>query len=222
MRKTEFSALVVVLCCTSFAREASASDTYPAAVQKYWGMGTRPLPVPGKGCQLCHKDDIGGKGKATQPFGITLHQKFHVAGANVGSLRTGLAQVQSQKTNSDKDPVVDYTEIVVDGTNPNDSRDYVEPPPPVKPSEGGQGGEAGNAGASGEGGEAMIISGPIPPPPSPDDLPPPFTHGCALEREAGGVGPVLMGLLGLALRTMRRRASFRTPPGGATRRRMTR
>jgi len=185
-------------------REALASKDYPAVVQGFWKL-KKPLPVPGKGCMLCHKDDAGNKGTVIQPFGITIHQRYGVTGGNPSSLRRALGLVQTQLTNSDKDPVIDYTELVVDGTNPNDPHDYVAPPPPPPPvPEGGQGGEAGAAGASGAGGDGTsIIEGPLPPPPPPplEDLPPPFTHGCALGKPTGHAvpAPVALFALGAAL-----------------------
>jgi len=205
-------------------REAHASKEYPALVQSYWNL-KRPYKVAGtKGCMLCHKDDAGNKGTVVQPFGVTVHQRFGAQGANQGSLVRALGQVQSQRSNSDKDPVDDYTEIVVDGTNPNDPHDYVEPvvtQPVEPPPEGGQGGEGGAAGASGTGGVSgeigtSVIEGPLPPAPPPlEDLPPPYTHGCALgaqSSKSSTAEPALIALLGLGVlsaRAARRRRRTR-------------
>jgi hypothetical protein len=192
-------------------REAHASKDYPTVIEDYWKMGRKPLPVPGtKGCLLCHTNEVGGKGTATQPFGLTLHQKLGVSGASAGSLRRALALVQTGHTNSDKDPVLDYTEIVVDGTNPNDPRSYVQPPPPPPPPEGGQGGEGNGGGASGGGGESpSVIVGSTSPPPF-EELPPPFTHGCAVAARSGTSVPTLLALLWmLSARAARRRRRTR-------------
>jgi hypothetical protein len=180
---------------------ALASKDYPTVVQSFWHMKKR-LPVPGsKGCMLCHKDEAGNKGTVVQPFGITIHQKYGVGGGNPSALRRALGLVQTQLTNSDKDPVIDYMEIVVDGTSPNDPHDYVEPPPSQPVSEGGQGGEAGAAGASGAGGDGTSVTEePLPPartPPPLEDLPPPFTHGCALGTKTGHTAPGLAALFAL-------------------------
>src|SRR4051794_18907593 len=100
---------VVLLTLALRAPEARASTDFPVVVQTYWNMRGKPLPVPGtKGCMLCHKDEIGGIGTATQPFGVTLHKKFKVNGGDAASLRRGLAAVQTQRTNSDRDLVIDY------------------------------------------------------------------------------------------------------------------
>jgi hypothetical protein len=159
-------------------RVAEASKNYPEALQSYWRMGKRPIPAPGtKGCMLCHKDDAGGNGTATRPFGATLKKKAGVVGGNTSSLQNGLYYLWSHDTNSDGDPVSDYVEVVVDGTDPNDGRKYKDPTPPAP--EGGQGGAF--SGEGGEGGQPPTGAfQPPPPPPPPSTLAPPYTHGCAL------------------------------------------
>jgi len=212
------SAASLLAVLTVAPREAHASKDYPDVVKSFWHL-KKPPKVPGtKGCMLCHKDDAGNKGTVIQPFGITVRQKFGATGANAASLRRALGLVQTQLSNSDKDPVNDYTELVVDGTNPNDPHDYVEPPPPTPPPDGGQGGEGGTAGASGAGGDGTsIIEGPlpppVPPPPPVEDLPPPYTHGCSLGTNPGDALPALVGLFGLgaslSARATRRRRRAR-------------
>jgi len=193
--------LVLVLA----PRSALASKDYPQALQNILRM-TRPIPAPGtKGCMLCHKDEVGGTGTATRPFGITLKKKAGVVGGSTSSLQAGLIYVYSHMTNSDGDPVSDYIELVVDGTDPNDGTKYAKPAPPEA-----DGGQGGSSGGEGEGGQPS--SGAFhPPPPLPSgDLPPPYTHGCSIEPAKSPKGParavLWVGALGvLACRARRRR-----------------
>ena len=193
-------------------RAAQASKDYPAALQNYFRMGGRPIPAPGtKGCRLCHKDEVGGNGTATRPFGLTLKKNAGVVGGNPTSLQKGLYYVATQMTNSDGDPVSDYVEIVVDGTDPNDATKYTRPASPA--SEGGQGGDSSTH--PGEGGQASGDAFQPPPlPPPPGDLAPPYVHGCALgsSRAAPGMTEALLAAGALAwaasgVRRKRRRAA---------------
>jgi len=192
-------------------RTAWASKDYPQVLQSAWNMGTKPLPVKsGKGCLLCHDTEAGGKNKATQPFGATL-KKAGVVGGSPGSLRTGLSFVATRATNSDGDPVSDYREIAFDGTDPNDAKKFVPPPPPPPPPDGG--GEGGTAGANGEGGgggqggESPVTptQSDYPPLPPPEDLPPPYVHGCALRPGSAETDRGLALLLVAAVLVLRRR-----------------
>jgi len=160
---------------------------------------------------LCHGSEAGGKNTATQPFGVTLRTKARVVGANAGSLRTGLSYVATHATNSDGDPVSDYEEIALDGTDPNDAHKFVPPaPPPPPPDGGGEGGAAGAHGEGGGGGQAgetptTPARSDYPPLPPPEDLPPPYVHGCAMNAAGTDSERGLALLLAAAVAVLRRR-----------------
>ncbi len=200
--KTHAMVLGSIVAMTLTSSTAWASKNYPQVVESFWDVRTLPVKS-GKGCLLCHKSEAGGKNTTTKPFGVTLKNKGGTIGASPGSLQRGLEYVRLRGTNSDGDPVADYQEIVVDGTDPNDKNDYVPPPPPPPPPEGGQGGEgssSGEAGSTGEGGTTGVtVSQTDYPPLSPSELPPPYVHGCTVSEPASGSPGELITLLAIAL-----------------------
>lgn len=178
-------------------RAALASDEFITVLEQKWHI--KRLPVAGKGCRLCHTSDSGGRGTATQPFGSTLFKQAGVKGGDTASLAKGVDYVVKNHTNSDRDPVPDYEEIVRDFTNPNDARDFKVPPEPDAGT-----GEGGAAGVTGAGGDGAV---PAPPdyyaPPPAGDLPPPFYHGCTLGQPVRRT-PHVSALLVIALAALRR------------------
>jgi hypothetical protein len=166
---------------------ANATEEFPAELKRHWDVSR--LPVNGVECLLCHKNAKGLT--PDQPFGRTVFRR----GAkkdNASSLRNALSAIRSGGDDSDGDHVSDYQEIKVDGTSPNDARDFKLPPEPT----GGQGGEAGGGGAS-DGASGGTTSGPTYYPPPAFDAPPPFEHGCALANRASGSAFHWLALLGL-------------------------
>jgi len=94
---------------------ALASATYPEELRAQLGLAN--VVGPGPGCQLCHRDDLGGLKTATKPFARSLMQAG-ATGANVPSLRSALAVLQSNGTDSDGDGVGDIDELRA-GEDPN-------------------------------------------------------------------------------------------------------
>jgi len=177
-----------------------ASETFPGTIKDAWQV--LKLPVKGEGCLLCHATDPGKKDNVNRPFGLTV--KAHGAKkADPSSLRRALTSVRAMAVNSDGDPVSDYQEIAIDGTNPNDPKSFV-PPTVVKP-EGGAGGDGGASGVDGTGGD-MGVDGPHFPP-ADFSGPPPFEHGCSLAASPDEGWKSALGVFALvaaAARIMRR------------------
>jgi MYXO-CTERM domain-containing protein len=184
-------------------RTAHATDGFPQTIKSYWRINK--LPVKGQGCQLCHHDDSGGT--VTQPFGLQVRSHGAIKYEN-SSLQKALDYVYSHHTDSDGDGISDYQEIAVDGTNPNDRKDFK--PPPAPPPDGGEGGQPSGTGTGGEGGQPSSVEPPptyVPPPA--EALPPPFEHGCAMTSRPHGSSNllVMLALAVLGRRSGRRRRS---------------
>jgi hypothetical protein len=199
-RKWTVAGLVAV-ALSAAPQTAVASEEFVQAIKTRWRVDR--LPVPGKGCRLCHDRESGGRGTVEQPFGKTLFNKAHVIGTEVSSLVTGLNYVVKNHTNSDGDPVPDYEEIVRDFTDPNDAQQFVPAPEPDPGN-----GEGGATSLPGAGGDGVLPPDDYPAPPSPDDLPPSFYHGCSVtahtesRRQQGSA----LFLVALAVLRSRRRA----------------
>jgi hypothetical protein len=104
--------LAVLLSVTSAAR---ASTTFPEALRKKLELDA--IVGPGPGCQLCHKDDVGGLNTATKPVGRAL-KIAGATGANVPSLLAALETLEAEGADSDEDGTPDIAELR-DGTDPN-------------------------------------------------------------------------------------------------------
>ena len=87
------------------------TPNFPAAVQTDVGMAQQP------NCALCHLGGVGQAGTVTTPFGQSLRARGAVA-YDETSLRTALAALAGEMTDSDADGVPDITELK-DGTDPN-------------------------------------------------------------------------------------------------------
>lgn len=186
--KRALRARMAAVCSLMFAAafglsgSARASETFPAYIETIWKVSS--LPVAGMGCKLCHANDDGGLGTVVQPFGKTM-QAHGVVATDTSSLYNALVYVGQHSVvdpivDSDGDGVPDYTEVAVDHTNPNDAHDFKAPPVEVTQN-GGAGGDSGD-GSVDDGGQASSepVLPPVFAPPSAADLPPPFTHGCAM------------------------------------------
>jgi hypothetical protein len=75
--------------------EARATPTFPAVVQRHYGLATVAVDPP-QGCQLCHVDDIGGTPMTLRPFGRLLSVQFGVAAYDDASLEAALTALDSQ------------------------------------------------------------------------------------------------------------------------------
>lgn len=193
--------IALLTTSTSFA-----TDGFPAELRRHWKL-TKPLPVSGMGCKLCHDNDTGGT-PPTQPFGRSVFSHGAKAYLNA-SLDTALDQVKARNIDSDKDGVTDYDELFRDGTNPSDPRSVFIPPPP----DAGIGGEGGEPSTGGdEGGQSSVVEHPPYIPPPEDDLPPPFEHGCSTAHPAQGRAFGFVACLALAMAALRRKRQRGHPP----------
>lgn len=156
---------------------ALASQTFPNVLVQAWELEGLPKSGGSKGCLLCHATDLGVT--VTTPFGKSV-DAAGTAKRDNGSFVSALNSLRSKSVDSDDDGISDYRELAVDGTNPNDADDLVEPPP--EPPAGGAGGVAGGGageanGTSEEGGAGGFEE--------PDfvlpELPRLPEHGCSLH-----------------------------------------
>jgi hypothetical protein len=136
-------AVLALFALSLSARSSLASSSYPNRMKSRWGIsGT--MPGGGQdGCLLCHSKETGGTGTATRSFAVTLRTKYGLAGADIDSLDSALAQSKKNQSDSDRDTFSDYEELATFNTDPNDAKSH---PAPV---ETGTGGEAGASNSSG-------------------------------------------------------------------------
>jgi hypothetical protein len=108
-------ALLPLLGLLSLAPHARASTTFPEALRKELGLAQ--IVGPGPGCQLCHRDDVGGATTAIQPLGRSL-LTAGAKGGSVPSLLAALQTLEQNGTDSDRDGAPDVAELRA-GTSPN-------------------------------------------------------------------------------------------------------
>jgi hypothetical protein len=104
-----FSFGLAMLTVSAFA---GASATFPAEVQSALNM---PCTPP---CTICHKDNLGGIGTVTKPFGSNMIDVGHVKRADPSSVKPALDALDAAKTDSDGDGVSDIDELRA-GDDPN-------------------------------------------------------------------------------------------------------
>lgn len=105
-------ALTVVLFGVTVVRGAGATSTFPAAIQTDLALAHPPA------CALCHTTgDSGGRGTVNTPFGTTIRGRGLVAYDEAG-LKSALAAMIAEKTDSDRDCVSDIDELK-QGSDPN-------------------------------------------------------------------------------------------------------
>jgi hypothetical protein len=183
------------------------------------------LPVPGKGCQLCHQNDDGGKRTATTPFARHLVDSYGLEPGAPAPLRAILEQNRKNGDDSDDDGDSDYDEIVICSTDPNDPSVNCAPPPTGSAGAVGTGGMPASGGAASggvsaeNGGATPDGSGGMSPAGGGSEevatggrrslapQPPSAKYGCTLtglpRDRSGGLGPALLVALAFA-RSLRR------------------
>lgn len=109
-----FSASVVMLAL-SVTAGARASATFPEALRQKLELDA--IVGPGPGCQLCHRDDVGGLKTATKPFARALISAGAV-GASVPALLGALETLEADGSDSDEDGTADIAELRA-GSDPN-------------------------------------------------------------------------------------------------------
>jgi len=97
---------------------------FPLAIQSELSLVKAP------DCTLCHRNDLGGIGTVTRPFGRTMMTQFGLMGANVAALRSALAGSDAAKLDSDGDGASDIDELRK-GTDPNVGSSGMEAAPNV-------------------------------------------------------------------------------------------
>jgi hypothetical protein len=108
-------ALLPLLGLLALAPNARASTTFPEALRKELGLAQ--IVGPGPGCQLCHRDDVGGAMTAIKPLGRSL-LTAGTKGGNVPSLLSALQTLEQNGIDSDSDGAADVAELRA-GANPN-------------------------------------------------------------------------------------------------------
>ncbi|MDP2311016.1 MAG: thrombospondin type 3 repeat-containing protein [Pseudomonadota bacterium] len=91
---------------------ASASSSYPAALEDELGMPCAPT------CTVCHETNAGGPGTVLKDFGLALMARDLTGGADIPSLQAALAAMEADAVDSDGDGMSDLDELAA-GADPN-------------------------------------------------------------------------------------------------------
>jgi hypothetical protein len=111
--------LSIALPLLALPVNAAASETYPTNIKAKLMLDA--APGPGKGCQLCHKDDEGGTMNVDKPFGLAL-MRADAKGANIPSLLAAIDVLEADGEDSDGDGTPDIAELRA-GSDPNVGED---------------------------------------------------------------------------------------------------
>lgn len=108
MSCARFALLSALLAPLVVAAPASASVAFPEALRQELELTAVVPPAPG--CQLCHRDDVGGLKTVTTPFGRSMMASGATA-VSVPALLGALRALEANGTDSDGDGVSDVAEL---------------------------------------------------------------------------------------------------------------
>ncbi|MBP9114203.1 MAG: hypothetical protein KBF88_15430 [Polyangiaceae bacterium] len=90
-----------------FATNVFATPNFPSVVESELNLVARP------GCELCHSGGVTGRGTVNTPFGKSMRDRG-LSASNEASLKTAIAALTAEKTDSDKDGKGDIDELKAD------------------------------------------------------------------------------------------------------------
>lgn len=111
--QSALSLLSVMLAASIVATKASASPTFPDAIQ-----AARPNMPCVPQCVLCHTTNLGGYGTAVTPFAAAMVSKGKLRPAHTETVGPALKALDTLRIDSDSDGIPDVEELD-QGTNPN-------------------------------------------------------------------------------------------------------
>lgn len=90
-----------------FSTSVFATPNFPAVVESELNLVARP------GCELCHSGGVTGRGTVNTPFGKSMRDRG-LSASNEASLKTAIAALTAEKTDSDGDGKGDIDELKAD------------------------------------------------------------------------------------------------------------
>jgi len=105
MRRAASRGALVAAAIAFAARVASASPSYPDALDADLGLPAAP------GCQLCHHAAAAPVGPVDTPFGEAMVARGLMGGDDVASLSAALVRMRSDHVDSDGDGAEDLDEL---------------------------------------------------------------------------------------------------------------
>ncbi|MET0793834.1 MAG: hypothetical protein ABW061_20110 [Polyangiaceae bacterium] len=110
----QFAASSVAAAIALYGAHSQAHSTFPTLIQNELGMPCVPA------CTICHKDNLGGYGTITEPFGKSMQAAGLLFVEQ--TLSPALKKLETDGTDSDGDGIPDITELRV-GQDPNGNLD---------------------------------------------------------------------------------------------------
>jgi hypothetical protein len=106
-----FAQVLPLICAlATVSSSAFATTSFPTVIRTELGLDSTPS------CSTCHASSVGG-GEANKPFGIATKAAGTIK-FNDATLKTALAKLTTDKTDSDGDGQGDIAELKA-GTDPN-------------------------------------------------------------------------------------------------------